>query len=129
MPRGESVTDRIRLNEMVFFGYHGALPEERVIGQRFVVDVEVQADLKRAGASDQLEDTINYGELYTVAEDVVTGPPFNLIEAVAEQIAGRILSQQPLVESVIVRVRKPGVPIPGSVLGSSEVRIERGRQP
>jgi len=114
---------------MVFFGYHGALPEERVIGQRFVVDVEVQADLKRAGASDQLEDTINYGELYTVAEDVVTGPPFNLIEAVAEQIAGRILSQQPLVESVIVRVRKPGVPIPGSVLGSSEVRIERGRQP
>lgn len=112
---------------MVFFGYHGALPEERVIGQRFVVDVEVRADLKRAGASDQLKDTINYGELYTVAEDVVTGPPFNLIEAVAEQIAGRILSQQPLVESVTVRVRKPGVPIPGSVLGSSEVTIERAR--
>jgi dihydroneopterin aldolase len=121
------VTDRIRLNEMVFFGYHGALPEERTIGQRFVVDVEVSADLKQAGTSDQLEDTVNYGELYAIAEDIVTGPPFNLLEAVAEQIASRILSQQPLVESVTVRLRKPGVPIPGSVLASSEVTIERAR--
>jgi dihydroneopterin aldolase len=112
---------------MVFFGYHGALPEERTIGQRFVVDVEVRTDLKRAGNSDQLPDTVNYGDLYTIAEDVVTGPPYNLIEAVAEQIASRILSQQPLVESVVVRVRKPGVPIPGSVLASSEVTIERAR--
>ena len=112
---------------MVFYGYHGALAEERALGQRFVVDIEVEADLRRAGASDALEDTINYSELYTVAEDVVMGPPFNLIEAVAEQIATRILRDQPLIQAVAVRVRKPGVPIPGSVLASSEVSIERRR--
>jgi dihydroneopterin aldolase len=50
-----------------------------------------------------------------------------LIEAVAEQIASRILSEQPLVDSITVRVQKPGVPIPGSVLASSEVTIERSR--
>lgn len=122
------MTDRIRLNDMVFFGYHGALPEERALGQRFVVDIEVEADLQRAGETDSLEETINYSELYTVAEDVAMGPPFNLIEAVAQQIANRILGAQPKVEAVLVRVRKPGVPIPGSVLASSEVCIERRRQ-
>jgi dihydroneopterin aldolase len=123
------VTDHIRLNEMVFFGYHGALPEERALGQRFVVDIEVEADLKRAGESDALTDTVNYSELYTAAEAIVVGPPFNLIEAVAERIASRILAEQTAVESVLVRIRKPGVPIPGSVLGSSEVCIERRRAP
>lgn len=123
------MTDRICLNEMVFFGYHGALPEERALGQRFVVDIEVEADLRRAGESDALGDTINYSELYTVAEDIIMGPPFNLIEAVAERIAGRILAEQTAVESVLVRIRKPGVPIPGSVLSSSEVCIERRRAP
>ena len=122
------MTDRIRLNDMVFFGYHGALPEERALGQRFVVDIEVEADLQRAGETDSLEETISYSELYTVAEDVAMGPPFNLIEAVAQQIANRILGAQPKVEAVLVRVRKPGVPIPGSVLASSEVCIERRRQ-
>jgi 7,8-dihydroneopterin aldolase/epimerase/oxygenase len=121
------LTDRIRLNEMAFFGYHGALPEERSLGQRFIVDIEVEADLKKAGESDALEDTINYSELYTVAEDIVMGPPFNLIEAVAERIATRILSEQAAVEAVLVRIRKPGVPIPGSVLASSEICIERKR--
>ena len=121
------MADRIRLNEMVFYGYHGALPEERALGQRFVVDVEVAADLRPAGESDDLTQTINYSELYAAAHDVVTGPPCNLIEAVAERIAGRILAEQPLVENVLVRVRKPGVPIAGSVLASSEVCIERRR--
>jgi dihydroneopterin aldolase len=122
------LTDRIRLNDMVFFGYHGALPEERALGQRFIVDIEVEADLRRAGQTDSLEETINYSELYTAAEDVVMGPPFNLIEAVAEQIANRILTAQPKVEAVQVCIRKPGVPIPGSVLASSEVCIERRRE-
>jgi len=121
------VTDRIRLNEMVFYGYHGVLPEERALGQRFVVDIEVEVDLRHAGETDSLEETVNYSELFAAARDVVTGPPCNLIEAVAERIAGRILGEQPLVQTVVIRVRKPEVPIPGSILGSSEVRIERRR--
>ena len=121
------MTDRIRLNEMVFYGYHGVLPEERALGQRFVVDLEVEADLRQAGASDRLEDTINYSGLYAAAREVVVGPPCNLIEAVAERIATRVLAEEPAIRAVHVRVRKPGVPIPGSVLASSEVYIERRR--
>src|SRR5437867_12809140 len=112
---------------MVFYGYHGALAEERALGQRFVVDIEVEADLRPAGETDSLDQTVNYSELFAAARDIVTGPPCNLIEAVAERIAARVLAEQPLVTSVVVRVRKPKVPIPGSVLGSSEVCIKRER--
>jgi dihydroneopterin aldolase len=112
---------------MVFYGYHGVLPEERTLGQRFVVDVEARADLRRAAATDDLDDTVNYVQIYRAAEEIVTGTPCTLIEAVAGRIAERVLREQPLVESVVVRVRKPGVPIAGSALGSSEVVLERAR--
>lgn len=121
------VTDRIRLNGMVFYGYHGVLPEERALGQRFVVDLEVRADLRRAGTSDDLAATVNYADLYRIAQEVVTGAPCQLIEAVAERIAGRVLAEHALAESVEVRVRKPAVPLAGSALDSSEVCIERTR--
>jgi dihydroneopterin aldolase len=119
--------DRIRLNGMVFYGYHGVLPEERALGQRFVVDIEVIADLHPAGVSDDLADTINYSQVYAAARDVVTGPACQLIEAVAERIAARVLAENGAAQRVVVRVRKPEVPIPGSVLESSEVWIERER--
>ena len=119
--------DRIRLNGMVFYGYHGVLPEERALGQRFVVDVEVFTDLRRAGVSDDLADTINYSQVYATAREIVTGPACQLIEAVAERIAARVLAEHGAAERVVVSIRKPEVPIPGSVLASSEVRIERER--
>ena len=121
------MADRIRLNDMIFYGHHGTLPEERALGQRFVVDLEVEADLQQAGETDDLTATVNYSELYSAARDVVTGPACNLIEAVAERIASRVLREQAAARSVRVCVRKPGVPIPESVLGSSEVCIHRRR--
>lgn len=121
--------DLIRLNEMVFYGYHGVRPEERALGQRFVVDVELHTDLRDAGLTDDLHQTVSYAEVYASVREVVTGAPCNLIETVAERVAARILGDHPRVESVEVRVRKPEVPIPGSVLGSAEVCIERRRDP
>ncbi|MEA2641940.1 MAG: 7,8-dihydroneopterin aldolase/epimerase/oxygenase [Chloroflexota bacterium] len=122
-----TVSDRIRLNEMVFYGYHGVLDAERTLGQRFVVDVEMQLDLAPAGRSDDLDRTVNYAQVYETVREVLTGPPRRLIEAVAETIATRVLDEHALVGQVTVRIRKPEVPIPGSVLGSSEVWIERSR--
>ncbi len=122
------VTDRIRLNEMVFYGYHGVLPEERALGQRFVVDVEMTTDLRAAGETDDLTQTVNYAAVYAAVREIVTGPPRQLIEAVAEAIAARILADHAAVERVVVRLRKPEVPIAGSVLGSAEVQIERARR-
>jgi len=124
----EAAIDRIRLNDMEFFANHGVLPEERALGQRFVVSVELRADLRRAGASDELGDTVNYAAVFQIVREVVTGPACSLIETVAERISRRILVEHPRVESVEVRVRKPSVPIAGAVLGSSEVCIERTRQ-
>jgi dihydroneopterin aldolase len=121
------MTDCIRLNEMVFYGHHGVLPEEQALGQRFVVDVELVTDLRKAGATDNLDETVNYSAVYAAVRDIVTGPPLHLIEAVAERIAARILADHAAVERVSVRVRKPAVPIAGAVLGSAEVGIERDR--
>ena len=122
------MTDRIRLNDMLFYGYHGLQPEERALGQRFQVDVELQLSLRAAGASDDLNQTVNYVEVYRRVEQVLTGPPLMLLEAVAERVAGRLLDDFPAADRVSVRIRKPQVPIAGALLGSTEVWIERDRR-
>jgi len=122
------LTDRIRLNDMVFYGYHGVQPEERTLGQRFQVDVELQVSLLAAGRDDDIQQTVNYVEVYRRVEEILTGRPFTLIEAVAERVAGRLLEDFQQVGRVSIRIRKPQVPIPGAMLGSSEVWIERDRK-
>jgi 7,8-dihydroneopterin aldolase/epimerase/oxygenase len=124
---GAIVVDRIRLNDMVFYGYHGVLPEERKLGQRFVVSVELRLDLRAAGEADDLHKTVNYSEIYSTVRDIVTGPPSQLLEAVVEQIAADVLRAHPAVQGVTVSIKKPEVPIAGSILGSAEVCIERDR--
>jgi dihydroneopterin aldolase len=97
--------DRLLLEGMTFFGRHGALPAERELGARFSVDVELVADLRRAGHTDRLEDTVDYSKVYEVVRGVVEGEPCQLLEAVAERIAGRLTAID-RVERVTVRVRK-----------------------
>lgn len=118
--------DKIFVNQMEFYGYHGVFPEETKLGQRFVVDLMVLVDLKKAGDSDKLEYSVNYGELYQVCKDVVEGQPFKLVEAVAEKIAKEVLQQFSLVSEVTVKVIKPDPPIPGHYR-SVAVEITRRR--
>lgn len=117
--------DRITLVGMRFFGYHGALPEERRRGQEFVVDVEVETDLASAGRSDDLEATVDYRKVYAAAKDIVEGPPRQLLEAVAEEIAHAVLAVE-RVEAVTVRVRKPTAKLGGPV-AYAQVEISRRR--
>ena len=105
--------DKVILNNLAFYGYHGALSEEKQLGQKFFVDLELYADLKQAGESDQLEDAINYAEVYGVVKEVFAEEEYNLIEAVAEDIAGRILKNFSAIEEVMVRVKKPEAPVDG----------------
>ena len=112
---------------MVFYGYHGVLPEERTLGQRFIVDIEMIVDLLLAGQTDDLAHTVNYAEVYAATRDIVTGEACQLIETVAQRIADQVLGHHEAVAHVGVRIRKPEVPIAGSILGSSEVWIERDR--
>lgn len=118
--------DKIILEGMVFYGYHGVNQAERELGQRFVVDLEISKDLSEAGLADDLEKTVNYASVFKAAREVVEGPPANLIETVAERLAGAVLDRFP-VEAVRVRIRKPWAPVKGSVLGSAAVEILRRR--
>jgi dihydroneopterin aldolase len=127
---GQSSTfsgDEIILEGMRFYAYHGVNPEEQALGQRFTVDVGLAVDLRRAGQSDGLDDTVSYSAVYKVVRGIVEGEPRNLIEAVAESIASQILESFPLVEHVSVTVRKPDVPMKGSMLDAAGVRIRRWR--
>lgn len=118
--------DKIYLNKMAFYGYHGVFSEETFLGQRFLIDVIVETDLKKAGETDNLEDSINYGEIYHVCKDIVEGKPYKLIEAVAERIAHDLLLHFQAVIQVTVKVIKPDPPIPGHY-ESVAVEITRGR--
>ena len=119
--------DRILLEGMVFHGRHGTLPAERELGQPFVVDVELRLDLRPAGLSDDLAQTVDYGQVHRRVREIVEGSPANLTETVAERIATAILGDHPPVEAVRVRVVKPHVRLEETVLAGSAVEILRHR--
>jgi dihydroneopterin aldolase len=111
---------------MSFYGYHGVYPEELKLGQRFIVDIVVDISLKKAGETDSLEYTVNYAELYEKCRQIVEGKPYKLVEAVAEKIAGSLLSNFPQIKTCTIKVIKPDPPIPGHYQ-SVAVEIMRGR--
>lgn len=118
--------DKIYVNQMEFYGYHGVFPEETRLGQRFIVDLMVHVDLKKAGETDELEHSVNYGELFQVCKEIVEGKPFKLVEAVAEKMAESVLRKFPLIAETTVKVIKPDPPIPGHYK-SVAVEITRSR--
>jgi 7,8-dihydroneopterin aldolase/epimerase/oxygenase len=118
--------DKIELMQMEFYGYHGVLPEENRLGQRFILDLTVAVDLQKAGTSDRLEDSVNYAELFRICKEIVEGKPYKLIEAVAEKVSNQVLNQFPTILECIVKVVKPDPPIPGHYR-SVAVEIKRGR--
>ena len=118
--------DKILLTGMTFYGYHGVRPEERELGQRFVVDREMALDLSAAGSSDDLSDTVNYSSVYQVVRETVEGPSRNLLETLAEETARGVLGAFP-VDGVRVRVTKPHVSIRGALLEGAGVEIYRRR--
>ncbi len=96
---------------MAVRGNHGVFEHERRDGQDFVIDITVWIDLAAAAASDDLADTVDYGGLAQLAADVVAGPPRNLIETVAAEIADGVMADERL-HAVEVVVHKPDAPIP-----------------
>ena len=120
-------SDRIILTGMQFYGFHGVNPEERSLGQPFIVDLEAELDLAAASSSDRLTDTVSYTELYRAVKSVMEGEPRNLLEAAAGTIAARVLDHHPAVSAVRVRVQKPRPPIRGSVIEAAAVEIYRSR--
>ena len=120
------MTDRIVLSKMIFEGRHGVTDGERTQAQPFEVDVEIHLDTRPAGLADDLSKTVDYGGAFEICRSVVEGPSRRLIEAIAEEIAGKLLAlSDPLgATEVVVRVRKPRAPLPGR-LDHAAVEITR----
>lgn len=106
------------------FGRHGVFGHEKRDGQEFVVDLTVWLDLTAAAATDDLRQTLHYGELAELAAAIVGGEPYDLIESVAGRIADEVLKDS-RVSGVEVTVHKPSAPIP---LTFDDVAVTVGRK-
>lgn len=122
------MSDRIVLRGMRFLGRHGVELEERLEPQPIEVDVELELELAAPAASDELNDTIDYAVLFGLVGGIVEGQSFRLLEALAGTIAGAVVdahgTDDPRLEAVTVRVRKPQAPLPGD-FETVEVAIRR----
>jgi dihydroneopterin aldolase len=116
--------DQIELEGMVFSGRHGVRRAEREQAQEFKVDVTLDADLVKPGRSDRVEDTVDYRRVYAIAKEVVEGESAQLIETLADRIAGRVLALEKVV-AVSVRVTKR--PESMRPIESAAVKIRRTR--
>jgi dihydroneopterin aldolase len=105
------MTDRITLTGLRVRGRHGVYDFERAHGQDFLLDVVLELDLGPAARSDDVADTVHYGELAERLVAIVGGEPVNLIETLAERIAAACLTD-PRVAAATVTVHKPQAPIP-----------------
>ncbi|MDW7673178.1 MAG: dihydroneopterin aldolase [Bacillota bacterium] len=118
--------DKIIMKKLQFYGYHGVLEEEKKLGQKFSVDVEIGSSLKKAGDTDNLQYTVNYALVYSDIKHIMENEKYDLIETCAEKIAAKILSF-PNVSWCLVRVNKPEAPIPG-IFDKVAVEIIREKQ-
>ncbi|SEQ29090.1 dihydroneopterin aldolase/2-amino-4-hydroxy-6-hydroxymethyldihydropteridine diphosphokinase,TIGR01498 [Lachnospiraceae bacterium NE2001] len=118
--------DKIRIDDIKIYAYHGVLPEEKRDGQDFFVSLELGLDLKAAGTSDKLERTVNYAEVTKLTEDTFKEVSYNTIEAAAESVIEALLAEYSLIQTITIRVSKPNAPIDADFRDVS-VEITRSR--
>ncbi|MDD4564630.1 MAG: dihydroneopterin aldolase [Eubacteriales bacterium] len=119
--------DKLIMENMAFYGYHGVLQEEKTIGQKFFIDAHLYLSLKKAGETDDLNFSVNYEEVYDTIRKVATNEKYNLLEGLAERICSEIFLFYPAVQKMRIRVKKPEAPVPG-IFDYFGVEIERERQ-
>jgi dihydroneopterin aldolase len=103
--------DQITLNGLKVWGHHGVFDFERREGQNFVIDVTLFLDLTQAASTDDVNDTVHYGELASQLSEVVAGEPVNLIETLASRLIDVCLADKRVAEATVT-VHKPQAPIP-----------------
>lgn len=118
--------DRIAVRNLALFAYHGVFEGEQEIGQRFYLDVVVEADLRPAAASDAVDRTIDYAALVNVVSEAFGEKRQKLLETLAERVAERVFSTFAMAQAVEVTIRKPSAPIE-AVFDHVEIQIRRVR--
>ncbi|MCL2106355.1 MAG: dihydroneopterin aldolase [Oscillospiraceae bacterium] len=119
--------ERIIIQGLELYAYHGVNPGERRDGQIFLLDITLWANLARACESDRLEHTVNYAAVIKEAERAFCREPHSLIERAAEVTAQAILGEFPMVRSLALRVHKPDAPVKRPVTDII-IEIERDRK-
>ncbi|MBA0575471.1 hypothetical protein Golob_024468, partial [Gossypium lobatum] len=107
--------DKLILRGLKFHGFHGVKSEEKKLGQKFLVDVDAWMDLRNAGKSDLLSDTVSYTDIYRIVKEVVEGQSRDLLESVAQIVASKIFTNHSQISAVRVKVGKPHVAVHGSL--------------
>ncbi|AOZ92788.1 dihydroneopterin aldolase [Paenibacillus crassostreae] len=102
--------DKMVMHRMEYYGYHGVFAEERKLGQRYYIDLELEMDLREAGEQDDLSKTVNYAEIHELVKDIVENKSFKLIEALGEVIASSLLDTYTSIYALTVKVTKPHPP-------------------
>ena len=118
--------DKITIKKLEIFANHGVYAEEKKLGQKFLISVELHTDLKNAGKTDKLEYSIDYGKICFDIKDFVENNTFNLIESVAEGLARKLLRDNAPIKKVSVEVEKPYAPI-ALPFEAVSVKIKRQR--
>lgn len=103
--------DKIKIEKLTVFGKHGVYPEENVLGQKFEVSLVLHTDTRKAGLTDDLECSINYGDVCHYVKQFLEENTFKLIERAAEKLAEELLLHYDLLQKVDVKIEKPWAPI------------------
>jgi dihydroneopterin aldolase len=106
---------KIEVAGLVLFARHGVNEAEKQLGQRFILDIEIDVELATAAKSDSIGDTVDYGEVVAVAEAAFRDKHFYLIEASAAHVAESLIAHFPRATAVKVKVRKPSAPVPAVI--------------
>lgn len=109
---------KILLEDIKIYAYHGVLPEEALIGNNYIINVELQADLEKASQSDNLEDTINYAEVSEIIHREMAIRS-ELLEHVIGRIINKIENQFPQITFIKIKLTKTVPPMPGEMKGVS----------
>ena len=105
------MTDTIFITGLVIHARHGVMKHETEVGQRFVIDLELGADLSKSSISDRLADTVSYSHVVETATNAFKNANYKLLERAAGAVADAILATFPAVRSVKITVHKPHAPI------------------
>ena len=106
-----AVKDRIYIKDLEIIAYHGVLKEEKELGQRFFISLEIQTDFREAGKNDDLTKTISYAEVCDDIEKIFLTAKYNLIEKCAEEIAEFLLEKYSRISELKEKIKKPWAPI------------------
>lgn len=104
----------IEIEGMEFYAFHGHFDVEKIAGNRFLVNLKIEADLSKAGRTDKLEDTLDYQKAYLAVKEEMAIPS-DLLEHVSQRIITRIKTEFPEAEKVTVKVSKLNPPMGGPI--------------